>query len=126
METLTVTEHDMKRIFRSVSTRKAAGPDRISSHVLKAYADQLAPVFTVIFNMSLSQCIIPTCFKQSIVVPVPKKPQLTSLNGYCPIALTSVVMKCFEWLVKNFTYSLPATLDPLQVAYRSNRSNDDT
>ncbi|KAL3065255.1 hypothetical protein OYC64_015434 [Pagothenia borchgrevinki] len=35
-------------------------------------------------------------------------------------------MKCFERLVKSFiTSSLPESLDPLQFAYRANRSTDD-
>ena len=35
-------------------------------------------------------------------------------------------MKCFERLVKDhITSILPATLDPLQFAYRPNRSTDD-
>ena len=54
-ETLTVTELEVRRMFRGVNTRKAAGPDGISGRVLKACAEQLAPVFTTIFNLSLSQ-----------------------------------------------------------------------
>ncbi|XP_070400499.1 uncharacterized protein [Nothobranchius furzeri] len=66
------------------------------------------------------------CFKESIIVPVPKKPHPASLNDYRPVALTSVVMKCFERLVRDFIISsLPDTLDPLQFAYRPNRSTDD-
>ncbi|KAK1802989.1 hypothetical protein P4O66_021528, partial [Electrophorus voltai] len=54
------------------------------------------------------------------------KPRRSSLNDYCPVALTSVVMKCFEKLVRDFiTSSLPASMDPLQFAYRHNRSTDD-
>ena len=35
-------------------------------------------------------------------------------------------MKCFERLVKgHITSTLPDTLDPLQIAYRPNRSTDD-
>ena len=42
------------------------------------------------------------------------------------IALTSVIMKCFERLFKDhITSTLPDTLDPLQFAYRPNRSTDD-
>ncbi|KAK3567780.1 hypothetical protein QTP86_026456 [Hemibagrus guttatus] len=33
----------------------------------------LAPVFTEIFNLSLTQLVIHTCFKESIIVPVPKE-----------------------------------------------------
>lgn len=43
-----------------------------------------------------------------------------------PVALTSVIMKCFERLVKDhITSILPDTLDPLKFAYRPNRSTDD-
>lgn len=87
-----MTEHDVRRMFRSVNTKKAVGPDTITGRVLKACADQLLPVFTVMFYLSLSQRFIPTCFEQS----VPKKAPPTSLNDYRPIALTSVVIKCFD------------------------------
>jgi hypothetical protein len=61
----------------------------------------------------------------STIVPVPKKAKLTELNDYRSITLTSVIMKCFERLVKDHIPStLPDTLDPLQFAYRPNRSTD--
>jgi hypothetical protein len=62
----------------------------------------------------------------STIVPVPKKVKVNILDHYCPIALTSVVMKCFERLVKDHISStLPDILDALQFAYRPNRSKDD-
>ncbi|KAF7699163.1 hypothetical protein HF521_003905 [Silurus meridionalis] len=126
VNTLTISEHDMRRTFKRVNTRKAAGPDGITGRVLKACADKLAPVFTEIFNLSLEQSVVPSCFKQSTIVPVPKKPQLACFNDYGPVALTSVVMKCFERLVRDFiTASLPDPLDPLQFAYCQNRSTED-
>ncbi|KAL0154386.1 hypothetical protein M9458_050352 [Cirrhinus mrigala] len=57
---------------------------------------------------------------------VPKKSPVFCLNDYRPIALTPIMMKCFERLVmRNIKTSLPNTLDPLQFAYRPNRSTDD-
>ncbi|CDR01043.1 unnamed protein product [Oncorhynchus mykiss] len=95
----------------------SSGPDSIPSRVLRACADQLAGMFTDIFNLSLSQSAVPTCFKMSTIVPVPKKVKVTELNDYRPIALTSVIMKCFGRLVKDhITFTLPDTLDPLQFA----------
>ncbi len=64
-------------------------------------ADQLALVFTMIFNLSLTQSVIPTCFKKSTIIPVPKKTRPAYLNAYHSVALTSVAMKCFEQLVKD-------------------------
>lgn len=121
-----ITEHAVRNTFRRVNTRKAAGPDAIPGRVLRACADQLAPVFMEIFNLSLAQAVVPTCFKQSIIVPVPKKQQPACHNDYRPVALTSIVMKCFERLMRDhITSSLPATIDSLQFAYRTNRSTDD-
>jgi hypothetical protein len=63
----------------------------------------------------------------STIVPVTKKAKVTELNDFCPVALTSVIMKCFERLVKDhITSTLPDTLDPLPFAYLPNRSTDDT
>ena len=91
-------------------------------------AFQVGPsgVFSDIFKLSLSLSVLPTCFKRTTIVPVPKNTKVTCLNDYPPVALTSVIMKCFERLVKSFICSLlPPTLDPMQFAYRSNRSTDD-
>ncbi|KAK3524281.1 hypothetical protein QTP70_026046, partial [Hemibagrus guttatus] len=52
-------------------------------------------------------CEVPACFKRSTIIPIPKKPKITGLNDYRPVALTSVVMKSLERLVlaylKNIT-----------------------
>jgi hypothetical protein len=71
---------DMRKTFKRVNHRKAAGPDGIPSHVLRTWADQLTGVFTDIFNRSLSQSAVSTCFKMATIVPVPKKAKITELN----------------------------------------------
>ena len=94
--------------------------------MLRACAYQLAGVFTDIFNISLIEPVIPTCFKQTTIVPVPKTTKATCLNDYRPVALMSIAMKCFERLVMaHINTIIPETLDPLQFAYRPNRSTDD-
>ena len=74
-----------------MNPRKAAGPDGIPGAVIKACADQLAGILTKIFNLSLAHATVPKCLKATIIVPIPKKPAIDSLNDYRPIALTSVV-----------------------------------
>ncbi|WP_419641928.1 RNA-directed DNA polymerase, partial [Thiolapillus sp.] len=69
---------------------------------------------------------VPAAWKTACIVPVPKRPVISSLNDLRPVALTSAVMKVCERvvlckldsLVKDYT-------DPLQFAYRRNRSTDD-
>jgi hypothetical protein len=91
------------------------------------FADQLTSDFTDIFNVSLTESVIPTCFKQTTLVSVPNNAKLTSLNHYRPVALTSVAMKCFERLVMaHIIIIFPNTRDPLQFAYHHNRATDET
>ncbi len=98
----------------------------ITGRVLRSCADQLAGLFTSIFNESLATSVIPTSFKKSVIIPVPKTVNPLAWNDYRPVALTSIVMKVFERLLKkHICSSIPATLDPLQFAYRPNRSTDD-
>jgi hypothetical protein len=123
---ITLSAADVSKTFKQVTIHKAAGPDGVPGHVLRACADQLASVFTDIFNLSLSKSVILTCFKQTTIFPVPKNTNVTCLNDYRPVTLTSVAMKCFERLVMaHINTIIPETLDPLQFAYRPNTSTDD-
>ena len=60
------------------------------------------------------------------MIPVAKTSVVSCLKDYHPIWLTSIVMKCFERLVKpHITASLPASYDPYQFAYYPSRSTED-
>ncbi len=75
-----VCVEDVNRVFRKQKSRKASGLDGISPACLKFCADQLAPIFTQIFDRSLELCEVPCCFKCSTTTAIPKKPQITGLN----------------------------------------------
>lgn len=78
----------------------------------KACAEQLARVYTDIFNTSLSQEKVPCIFKSSFIVPVPKRTHTVTINDFRPIALISVAMNCLEKLVlQQINYS-PFSLPP--------------
>ena len=84
---------DVSKTFKQVNIHKAVGPDGLPGRVLRACADQLASVFTDIFNLSLSESVIPTCFKQTTIVPVPNITKITCLNDYRSVALMSVAVR---------------------------------
>ncbi len=98
-QALCLSAADVRKTLSRINPRKAAGPDNIPGRVLKDCAAQLTDVLTDIFNTSLSQAVVPTCLKSTTIIPVPKKLSLSCLNDYCPIALTPIIMKCFERLV---------------------------
>lgn len=92
---------------------------------LRVCAYQLAEVVTNIYNLSLRQAAVPTCLKITNIVPLSKKSAVGCLNDYYPVALTSVIMKCFEWLVlSHIKASISTYLYKHQFAYRVNRSTD--
>jgi hypothetical protein len=79
------------------------------------------------FNLSLTQSVIPTCFKKTTIVPVSKNAKITCLKDSRPVALTSAAMKCFErQVMAQINTIIPDTLDSLQFTYHPNRSTDDT
>ncbi|KAK2901514.1 hypothetical protein Q8A73_011260 [Channa argus] len=120
-QVLCLTTAEVRKTLCRVNPRKSAGPDNIPGRVLRECAEQLADVFTDIFNISLSSNIVPTCLKATTIVPVPKKSTVSCLNDYRPVALTPIVMKCLERLVMRHI----KTQLPTQFAYRPNCSTDD-
>jgi hypothetical protein len=79
---ITLSVADVSKTFKQVNIHKTAEPDGLPGRVLRACTDQLASVFTDIFNLSLTESVIPTCFKQTTIVPVPKNIKATCLNDY--------------------------------------------
>lgn len=121
-----IGEDTVRKVLSNVNPNKAPGPDAVGGRVLKLCSSQLAPVFCDIFNMSLETCSVPVGWKAATICPVPKKPNPSSLNDYRPIALTSVIMKCFERIVLGMLREqVKSVIDPYQFAYRRNRSVED-
>ena len=64
---ITLSIDDMSKTFKQVNIHKAAGPDGLPGRVLRACADELAGVFTDIFNTSLIETVIPTWLRHCLV-----------------------------------------------------------
>ncbi|KAK3561941.1 hypothetical protein QTP86_019064 [Hemibagrus guttatus] len=113
-------EHHFQLLKGLLSFSRPENPVRL------AFPEQLADVFTDIFNISLSSTVVPTCLKTTTVIPMPKKSAVSCHNDYCPVALTPIIMKCFERLVmRQIKDLLPPSLDPMQFACHPNRSTVD-
>ncbi|PIK40697.1 hypothetical protein BSL78_22452 [Apostichopus japonicus] len=89
---LTVTAHQVRAEFSKLNVSKAAGPDGLLPRVLKLCSNQLCNIFAVIFNMSFNTQTVPTLWKRSCIIPIPKKNSIACMNDLRPVALTSVAM----------------------------------
>eukprot|EP00061_Rhincodon_typus_P007196 g28636.t1 len=60
-----VTASVFRSVLLGVNPRKAMGLDGVPGQALRSCVDQLAELFTDIFNLSLLQAKVPTCFKKT-------------------------------------------------------------
>lgn len=123
---LTFRTEDVVRALRRTRERSSTGPDNISSRVLRHCAGQLGVVFQTLFQHSMDSHTVPQLWKHSTVIPIPKKNNPQTLNDLRPVALTSLVMKAMEKIIKqHIICQTESLLDPLQFAYRARRGVDD-
>lgn len=123
---IAIAERKVASLFKKVNIRKAAGPDGICGRTLRHCADQLSEVFTVLFQMCAGSGYLPQLWKTSTIIPVPKINHPIDFNHFRPVALTSLVMKNFEKILKENVVSLiDGRLDPLQFAYQAGKGVND-
>ena len=116
----------VESVFKRINIPKAMGPDYTSGRLLKTCASELCDIYCRIFNWFLKECSIPGAWKSSIICPVPSKNSPSTLNDYCPVALTSPVMKCLKRMFYNILLTFSSQqVDPFQFAYKSHRGVDD-
>ena len=123
---LNISRNDVHRALRNIKISKSSGPDGVSGRLLKFCTDQLDEPLHGLFQSSLDRRYVPALWKHSEIIPVPKTKFPKVKNDYRPVALTSIIMKCFEHIIKNILCTHVFDLsDPLQFAYRKGRSVND-
>ena len=111
---------------KKVCSRKATGPDGIPAFLLKTFAEELAPAWCPIFQLSVNSHRVPILWKTSYITSVPKIICPKENNDYRPVALISIVMKCLDCLVTcKLRLDVQDYLDPFQYAYRQGRGTYD-
>ena len=102
--------------LENISLQKASGPDDIPNWVLKSSASLLAGPITSIFNPSIAQSRVPTLWKSTDVLPLPKKSNPKSVDSDLrPISLTPVLSKLLEGFVFRWVLNhIKSSIDHLQ------------
>ena len=125
-ERILVSHDEVVRSVKRIKCGKACGPDQVGAKVLRSCTDQLAKPLLVLFQASLDQCTVPYTWKMSEIIPIPKTKFPKIKNDLRPIALTSLIMKCLEHIVKRHLCSqVRYVRDPLQFAYSEGKSVQD-
>jgi hypothetical protein len=99
MPEINITEEGVHKRMRALNPNKAAGPDKISSLVLKELADVIAPLITRVYRASLKQSKTPDSWREAHVTPVFKKGERYKAVNYRPVSLTCILCKQMEHIL---------------------------
>ena len=94
---ITVTVRGVLKLLQGLKTHKAAGPDKVPTRLLKLL--ELAPGFTMFYQLSNDQGKLLADWKTANVSPVFKKGNRSSPANYRPISLISVSCKILEHVI---------------------------
>ena len=100
-----VEPHEVCKKLLSIKAFKSSGPDNIPSRILMEFAYELAEPITRIFNRSITSGVVPKIWKDSDIIPIPKKQQPTCEEETRPISLTSCLCKVLEDFVVSWMIS---------------------
>ena len=83
-------------------------------------------MFQLLFQRSMDSGTVPQLWKHSTVVPIPKKSSVKAQNDLRPVALTTLMMKAMERVIKRHIITLTNPLmDPFQFEYHAGRGLND-
>lgn len=124
----TLLSEDMVRKVIMDSPAKSCSLDPIPTVLLKACIDEILPITTTIFNMSLQTGIVPAAFKEAIITPLQKSSTGgTVYKNYRPVSNLPFLSKVLERLVLQQInqYCTQSNLqDKFQSAYRKGHSTE--
>ena len=110
------------RELSKVKVGKSGGPDGISSRLIREFSVELSSPLCHIMNASFEQGVVPSHWKKSIIVPLPKESP-PSLEKLRPIALTDHFAKLLELFVYRwFMADIGESIDPQQFGNRRGMS----
>lgn len=95
----------------------------IAAGFLKHNCTSIAPVLLKVFNVMMETGFVPEQWKNSYLLPIPKKGALNDVTNYRRIAIQSTISKIFDKLITGKLYHhLHKTIPSCQHGFMSSRS----
>lgn len=114
---------EVEKAIRSLKCHKSPGSDGITAEMLQAGGEQLARQIHKLCNKAWHEGTIPEEWSKSILVPIPKKGDLSQCHNYRTISLINHTGKVFLTVLLN---RLKPLLDPYlseeQAGFRKDRN----
>lgn len=114
---------EVRKSINELSTKKDCGPMGISTEFIKYNADRLTPIFKNIFDGIMSSGRVPEIWKQSYLIPIPKKGNSTEISNYRGISIQSTIPKIFDKLLtRKILHHITPIIPPSQHGFTRARS----
>ena len=123
-----VTEDELKKIILSMPS-KTCSLDPLPTSLTKLLLPELLPLITKIINLSLQKGVVPNSFKEALVIPLLKKPNLdcNQMKNFRPVSNLPFLSKVLErvvlsQLLNHLNHN--KLLETFQSAYRIDHSTE--
>ena len=119
------TEVELMKAMSDVQPNSAAGPDGFPAMLFKKCSSTLAHPLFMIWRDSLDSGIIPDTCKTANITPIHKGKSRAVPKNYRPVALTSLLIKTFEKVVRRHLVNhmkVNELFNPSQPGFRNGRS----
>ena len=121
MKDIHIETHGVEKLLKNINTKKTCGPDMISKIVLKEFANEIAPLLSHIFQLSIDTGKLHKDWRNANMSPIFKKGD----RNYRPVSLTCVCCKLLERIIcRQISNHIEQhnILIPLQHGFRSRHS----
>ena len=111
--------------YSGTDANKASSLDNLPNRILVGVADEIAPSICHLFNLSLSEGIMPKRWKLANITAIFKRNDPTIPLNYRSISLLDMLLKVLEWCVYNHCYEhLHSMFHYLQHGFLRGRSTN--
>ena len=91
----------------------------MSTELINCVISVVSKPLAALLTASLRHGHIPECFRDSVVLPVPKSGKNVSVSdNYCPISLSSSFSKIFKYIIRD-KYSKYFSSNDLQFSFKA-------
>jgi hypothetical protein len=127
MKNINISTEGVYKLLKKQHPHKATGPDEIPAFIIRAAANQLAPILARIYQRTLDHFEIPQNWRDALVVPVFKKGERHIAANYRPVSLTSISCKILEHIIHSNImkhFDTNKILTETQHGFRKKRSTE--
>ena len=95
IDTSPITLDEVKKALKRQKSGKSPGVDNINAEMMRSSSEDAALALLSLFNRVLAEGTVPTDWKRSLIVKIPKKGDLSVCDNYRGVSLLSVPSKIF-------------------------------